>query len=308
MSRRPLVTVLMSVHNGDAFVREAVESVLAQTFGDFEFLLYDDASTDGTTDYLMGLRDPRLSVYRNEENLGLTATLNRGLEQAKGEYVARMDADDVCTPERLERQGKVLDENLDVGLVGSSRILIDEQGDFVAAAFATPDDLGIRWKCLLGNPFAHPTVVLRKRVLDAHGLYYDESFVTAQDYELWTRLLPRTRAVNLSEPLLRYRLRETGGSRSRKIEQLENHDHIAWTAIRRLVPGFKIRPEGVTELRGRFGGHSVREPDMDRRDPQWLQCYIELLDAFIEAHQHEPAAEAFRERQIAGLAAAGLAA
>jgi hypothetical protein len=215
-----------------------------------------------------------------------------------------MDADDVCVADRLERQVKFLDENLDVGLVGSSRILIDEQGDFVAAAFATPDDLGIRWKCLLGNPFAHPTVVIRKRVLDAHGLRYDESFVTAQDYELWTRLLPRTRAMNISEPLLRYRLREGGVSRSRKIEQLENHDRIAWTAIRRLVPGFKIRPEGVTELRGRFGGHSVREPDMDRRDAQWLQCYMELLEAFIQAHAHEQEVEEFRERQIAGLAAA----
>jgi glycosyltransferase involved in cell wall biosynthesis len=298
----------MSVHNGLPFVQEAVESVLSQTLADFEFLLFDDASTDGTTDYLMGLRDPRLSVFRNEENLGLTATLNRGLEMAKGEYVARMDADDVCVPERLERQVKCLDENLDVGLVGSSRILIDELGDFVAAAFATPDDLGIRWKCLLGNPFAHPTVVMRKHVLDAHGLRYDEAFATAQDFELWTRLLPRTRGVNLSEPLLRYRLREGGVSRSRRCEQLENHDRIAWTAIRRLVPGFKIRPEGVTELRGRFGGHSVREPEMDRRDPRWLQCYMELLEAFIQAHAHEPEVEAFRERQIAGLAASGLAA
>ena len=304
MPRCPLVSVLMSVHNGLPFVQEAVESVLAQTLSDFELLLYDDASSDGTTDYLMGLRDPRLSVFRNEENLGLTATLNRGLELAKGEYVARMDADDVAVPERLERQVKFLEENLDVGLVGSSRILIDERGDFIAAAFATPDDLGIRWKCLLGNPFAHPTVVIRKRVLDAHGLRYDEGFITAQDYELWTRLLPRTRGVNLSEPLLRYRLRDAGLSRSRRTEQLENHDRIAWTAIRRLVPGFKIRPEGVTELRGRFGGHSVREPDMDRRDPQWLQCYMELLDTFIRTHEHEPDVEAFRERQIAGLAAA----
>src|SRR3954470_5796718 len=104
MSRRPLVTVLMSVHNGAAFIQEAVESVLTQTLEDFEFLLYDDASTDGTTDYLMGLRDPRLSVFRNEENLGLAATLNRGIDMAKGEYVARMDADDVCVPDRLQRQ------------------------------------------------------------------------------------------------------------------------------------------------------------------------------------------------------------
>jgi glycosyltransferase involved in cell wall biosynthesis len=308
MPRRPAVSVLLPVYNDRAFVQEAVESILAQTFGDLELLIVDDASDDGSTDYLMSLRDPRVSVFRNDENLGITRTLNRGLGHAKGEYVARMDADDVSVPHRLEVQVKCLEENLDIGIVGSSRILIDEQGAFVAAALATPDDLATRWKCLLGNPFAHSTVVLRRRVLDAHSLRYDESFETAEDYELWSRLMPRTRGLNVSEPLLRYRLRDGGISRSRRAEQIETHDRIAYTTIRRLVPGFKIRPEGVVELRGRYGGASVREIDMDPRDPRWLQCYIDLLEAFLQAHRHEPGADAFRERQMAGLAAAGFAA
>src|SRR5207244_7669862 len=172
-----------------------------------------------------------------------------------------MDGDDVALPGRLARQVDFLRARPEVGVVGSSRVLIDERGRFVADAPAEDDDLRIRWKCLLGNPFAHPTVMLRLDLLDPHGLRYDESFRTAQDYELWARLLTVTRGVNLRAPLLKYRLRN-GVSRVHKAEQLRNHDRIAHAAIRRLVPGFSIVEEEVRQLRGRFGGHSVRDPGM----------------------------------------------
>src|SRR5204863_8008786 len=103
-------------------------------------------------------------------------------------------------------QVEFLHAHPEVGVLGSSRVLIDEQGGFIAIAPAAEDDLLVRWKCLLGNPFAHPTVMLRLDLLDRHGLRYDETFRTAQDYELWTRLLTVTRGANLPEPLLKYRL------------------------------------------------------------------------------------------------------
>ena len=282
MPRKPVVTVLMSVHNDRRFLPEAVESILGQSFGDFELLVIDDGSTDGSGDYLCRLTDPRLRVIRNARNLGLTRSLNIGLNRADGRYVARMDADDVAEPDRLRRQVEFLDGNDDVGVVGTSRTLLDETGGTVAVAPAAADDRGIRWKCLLGNPLAHPTVMMRHDVLNRHRLRYDESYATAQDYELWSRLLPVTKAANLVEPLLRYRLR-AGVSVTRKAEQLANHDRIAHACIRRLVPGFKIDASEVSQLRGRFGGHSVRDPSMDPDDFAWIARYHELRRALVAA-------------------------
>jgi glycosyltransferase involved in cell wall biosynthesis len=274
----------MSVYNDGRFLPEAVESILAQTFKDYEFLVIDDGSSDGTAEYLRTLRDPRVRVLRNAVNFGLTRSLNRGLDAARGTFVARMDADDVSHSQRLARQVEYLCARPDVGVVGSARDLIDEAGRFVAHAPAAEDDVAVRWKCLLGNPFAHPAVMLRRDALDAHGLRYDERFRTAQDYELWTRLLTITRGANLPEPLLKYRLRE-GLSRVHKADQLRNHDEIALAAIRRLVPGFAITRQEVTELRGRFGGHSVREAGMDPADPQWQQKYQSLRAAFAANYE-----------------------
>lgn len=283
MPHEPLVTVLMSVHNDARYLPAAVESVLRQSLDDFELLILDDGSTDGSAEYLARLADPRVRVVRNERNLGLTRSLNRGLDLARGLFLARMDADDVAAPRRLERQVEFLDRHPNVGVVGSSRVLIDEDGAVVAHAPAAEDDVAIRWKCLLGNPLAHPAVMLRLHLLNAHKLRYDERYRTAQDYELWSRLLAVTKAHNLPEPLLHYRLRD-GVSRTRKGEQLANHDRIAHASIRRIVPEFEISLDEVKELRGRFGGHSVREPDMDPAEPRWVGRYLELLEAFVERY------------------------
>jgi glycosyltransferase involved in cell wall biosynthesis len=273
----------MSTYNDALYLGAAVESVLGQTLGDFEFLIVDDGSTDGTRDLLDALRDPRVRVLRSPANVGLTRSLNRGLDDAAGKFVARMDADDVCLPERLARQVGFLNSHAEVGVVGTSRELIDERGGFVAHAPAAENDLHIRWKCLLGNPFAHPTVMLRRGVIERHGLRYDEAFLTAQDYELWTRLLAVTRGANLREPLLQYRLRD-GVSRVHKAGQLRNHDRIACGAIRRLVPGFVITDQEVSELRGRFGGYSVREAHMDPADPRCNEKFGQLRDAFAAVY------------------------
>jgi glycosyltransferase involved in cell wall biosynthesis len=274
------VTVLMSVHNDLRYLPQAVESILRQSFGGFEFLILDDGSTDGSADYIASLADPRVRLVRNETNLGLTRSLNRGLDLARGAFVARMDADDVALPERLARQVEFLESHPDVGIVGSSRVLIDEAGETIANAPAAETDLRIRWKCLLGNPFAHPAVMIRRGVLDRHALRYDEAYRTAQDYELWTRLLAVTKGHNLPEPLIQYRLR-AGISRTSKPEQLRNHDRIAHAAITRLVPAYPTSLADVTELRGRFGGFSVREPGMDPNDPVWVGRYLELLETFV---------------------------
>ena len=278
MNPSPTVTVVLSVYNDVRFLPAAVESIFAQTFADIEAILIDDGSGDGSGDYLDSLTDPRDRIIHNATNLGLTASLNLGIEAARGRYIARMDADDISEPDRLRRQVEFLDAHPDVGILGTSRRLIDEEGKEIAIARATEGDRAIRWKCLLGNPFAHPTIMLRKSVLDAHGLRYRDSF-RSEDYELWTRLLQHTRGENLTEPLLRYRLRE-GGNRPSKAQQLANHDRLAHEACRRLLPGFPLSVVQVRQLRGRYGGFSVREPDMDPADRQWIEKYAQMRRVF----------------------------
>lgn len=295
MPRQPLVSVLMSVHNDLQYLRESIDSILYQTFGDFEFILIDDGSTDGSGDFLKDLSDPRVALVVNPSNIGLTASLNRGLEIARGKYLARMDADDISEPQRLHRQVEFLEAHANIGIVGCSRHLIDDGGKTIAIAPALENDLAIRWKCLMGNPFAHPTVMIRRQALLDNALQYDPSFRTAQDYELWTRLLPRMQAANLPEPLVRYRLRN-GISRGSKTQQLANHDRIIRLAIQRLLPGFHLDPADIPQLRGRYGGMSVRETGMSADDQPWAGIYLKMLDAFCQQYANCDGIESLCER------------
>lgn len=296
--REPAVTVLMSVYNDYRYLRESVGSILGQSFTDFELVIVNDGSTDESTQYIRSLSDRRVRVLHNPANVGLARSLNRGLSAARGQYIARMDADDIAAPHRLARQVEFLDEFRGVGIVGSDRALIDDAGQDVGYAAALPANLAIRWKLLLGNPFTHPAVMLRRSVLQSHQLQYDPEWSVAQDYELWVRLLAHTRAANINEPLLWYRLRGDSVSGRQKVRQLECHDAAATAAIRRFAPTFDIEPpDTVRQLRGRFGGMSVRESSCDSADPTWLARYLELLAAFAAHHAAESGIHAFVQQQ-----------
>jgi glycosyltransferase involved in cell wall biosynthesis len=273
----------MSVHNDRRYLAQSVGSILDQTFDDFEFLIVDDGSTDGSSEVLRSTGDPRLQLITNSQNLGLTRSLNIGLNRARGRYVARMDADDIAEPMRLEWQVDAMERQPDLGLLGTGRLLMDHAGKTINIARPTQGQTAVLWKMLLGNAFAHPTVMIRRDVLERYQLRYDERFVTAQDYELWTRLLQYAAGDNIPEPLVRYRLRK-GISQTRKADQLANHDRIAFQAMRSIVPKFPVSPAEVRELRGRFGGYSVREPGMDPAEPKWVERYAMLRRAFELRH------------------------
>ncbi len=287
MPRNPVVSVLMSVYNDDRFLKAAVESILAQTYADLEFVIVDDGSSDGTAEILRSFKDDRIKIAVSKRNWGLTASLNRGLRSCRGRFLARIDSDDIADPQRIRRQVDFLEKRADVGIVGSSRLLVDESGQIVGRSNPPTDDLAIRWKSLLGNPFGHPTVMLRMELLKRYRLQYDRSYRTAQDYELWTRLLRVTRGANLQEPLVHYRLRN-GSPRTDRTKQLDCHDRIAALAIRRLLPEFPLTDEQVRNLRGRYGGWSVRDVAMNQLDPVWRQLYLSMFDAFGVAFGYEP--------------------
>lgn len=204
MSRAPKISVLLPVHNGEAYLRPAIESVLGQTLADFELLVIDDGSTDRTAAVVEAFDDPRIRLLRNPANLRLIATLNRGLDAARGEYVARMDADDICLPGRLQAQAAFLDAQRAVGVVGSAVQLIDADGA-LDGIMRFPERHGrIRWSLFYQSPLAHPAVMMRKALVAGIGGYNPQA-LHCEDYELWWRASRLTQLANLPQPLLQLR-------------------------------------------------------------------------------------------------------
>ncbi|MBN2503049.1 MAG: glycosyltransferase [Anaerolineales bacterium] len=283
----PLVSVLMSVYDNASTLHAALDSILAQTLTDFEFIVIDDASPDNSKIIIHEYTDSRFVLIENEGNLGLTAALNVGLRSAKGKYVARMDADDIALPTRLEKQITYLEQHPEVGILGTAAEVIGAEGESQGIARRPQADLAIRWMSLLANPFLHPTVMFRWELLVEHSLSYDERFSTAQDYDLWCRLLEHTQGANLAEPLLQYRLSH-GITGEHRQSQLRNHDIIAAESIARILPGFSIASDRVSALRALTAGHAAFEDDPDPQRIVLLNDYLNLFTVFAAKHHHHP--------------------
>jgi hypothetical protein len=206
MPETPRVSVVMAVRNGVPYLEQAVDSILAQTFTDFEFVIINDGSTDSTPEILERYQaaDHRVRLY-HQANMGLTASLNRGCARARGEYLARMDADDIAFPDRLARQVELLDQQPQVALVGSAVVRIDEGGREIKRNVCPTSHAEIVRALAEYNCFTHSTVMLRKDMLAAVG-GYREAYRQAQDYDLWLRLAERHELANLADPLLYYRV------------------------------------------------------------------------------------------------------
>jgi glycosyltransferase involved in cell wall biosynthesis len=215
---QPMVTVLMPVYNAEKYLAEAIESVLGQTYGDFEFLIINDGSTDTSADIIKGYTDDRIRYVINEENIALISTLNKGIAVAKGKYIARMDADDICESNRLETQIRFMEANTDVGVCGSWFQSIGGASNSIAK-YPTTDFL-IRYTALYQCPFCHPTVMLRTSVLKEHNLLYSKDYPHAEDYEFWLQLSRVTKMANIPESLLQYRLHESNISKTESATQL----------------------------------------------------------------------------------------
>jgi glycosyltransferase involved in cell wall biosynthesis len=203
--------VLLPVDQGQRYLREAVDSILSQTFSDFEFIIIDDASTDESAEIISSYQDPRIHFIRNGTNLGLTATLNKGLELARGEYIARMDQDDVSLPERLAKQVTFMEARPDLAASGTWAKEIDEAGRVVGDRRITVGEqmaYGYWWPC----PIIHPSAVIRRSLLG--DIRYNPDVGHAADYDLWLSLKKKYALDNLPEYLILYRVH--GGSTSVK--------------------------------------------------------------------------------------------
>ncbi len=277
-SPRPKVSVIMAVRNGGPYLAEAIASIRSQAFRDWELIMVDDGSTDDTAMTLQGAAgsDSRLRPFR-QEALGLVPALNRAVTEARGDFLARMDADDRSLPERLGRQVAFLTANSRVGVVGTAvRRIGAGQG-----LWRWPvDDAAARAALLFEAPFAHPTVMMRREVWEESGGGYRPEFRAAEDIDLWERLAPHTEFANLPAPLLEYRVhpgqvtavatREMAqnGARVRRrwlqrvgleptAEEMERHEAVAW-----------LRPGSIDEL-ARAGAWLMRLREANRRSG-WL--------------------------------------
>lgn len=217
-----LISVIMSVYNTEEkYLRTAIESILNQTYQHFEFLIVDDGSKSVCGKVLYSYTDPRIRIIRNEKNLGLTKSLNILLDQARGDYIARMDADDISFPDRLEKQLTYMEQHTDVDVLATATVMYRKGEPIVfAGLYREYDQERSRIRLSLANiSFPHPTVMFRSAFLSKWNLRYDETIRKAQDYNMWVRCAQKGNLFVLQEPLLIFRVHENQISANAKDQE-----------------------------------------------------------------------------------------
>lgn len=224
------VSVLMSVYNGERYLGESLTSMFDQTLSDFRLIVVDDGSTDKTWDILGNCLDRRLHLIKNDENIGLAASLNKALALSRGEYIARMDADDINLPDRLEKQITFLDQNQDIGILGTRVDFIDDDGRRISTWKTPTHPIVVDWSLRFSNCIAHPSVAMRRTVLNDLGGYNTE-YRYGQDYDLWARASLVTKLTNLPDILVKRRKWEENVTSS----QQKLQDDTAHTVMSELM-------------------------------------------------------------------------
>lgn len=228
----PRVTVLMPVYNGEKHIREAIESILGQTFRDYEFLVINDGSTDRSVEIIISYRDPRIRLAHNDTNSGLIFTLNRGLALATGEFICRMDQDDISLPERLARQVAFMESRPEIAVCGGWFRKFGA-GRSKIVRWRTDAD-GIRCGLLFDAMVGHPTVILRRDFIRKYGLQYDPAYKNAEDFALWVRVAEHGDLANLGEVLLLYRVHPAQITQRASAGQRETAGKVRLAQLRKM--------------------------------------------------------------------------
>jgi len=285
--KHPKITVLMPVYNTERFVSAAINSILKQSFIDFEFLVLDDGSTDGTVAKVEAFTDKRIRFIRNTKNKGVALTLNHGIELAKGKYIVRMDADDISYPNRLSEQFRFMESNPRVGVAGSRVRYFGCQPPLVDHTPLNADV--IKAYMLFDNPLYHPSVVIRKSLLNEFNLRYDPVYNRSEDYELWLRATQFFPVVNLPLPLVKFRCHRasvtTIAADTMKKQALE----LLRQGLTRL--GLKVSDEELLFHYAISKGQRMESLNMLSDSEKWLKNLVRCNfrvglynpDAFLEA-------------------------
>ena len=220
MNSKPILSILMPVYNSATYLRQAIESVLAQDYQDFELLLLDDGSTDESVEILRSIKDTRLRILVDGQNLRQPYRYNQGVRLAQGKYIAIMHSDDIALPARFATQIAFLEKNPTYDMLGSFAKIIQGENLTTRHIGTAGEGQLLQLFCLFNSPFIHPTMLFRREVLEQNP--YNTSFTTAEDYELWSRLLAKYKAINIPKSLLQLRIHPLKNAKRHKQQQLEN--------------------------------------------------------------------------------------
>ena len=220
----PKVSVILPIYNSEKYLKKSIQSILDQSFSDFEVIAINDGSTDNSLSILESFNDRRIKIFNNINNLGISASLNFGIQNSSGEYIARMDADDINLVNRLKDQTYFLDQNLNVDVVGS---YFETFGYTIPRKICPPlQDNQIKAALLFNAVLGHPVVMMRKESLLSNKLRYDSNYDGAEDYELWVRSSFKLRFANIPQVLLLYRIHSKQTSSSSREKQINIADSI----------------------------------------------------------------------------------
>ncbi|KKU68846.1 MAG: glycosyl transferase [Parcubacteria group bacterium GW2011_GWA2_47_16] len=270
----PRISVIMPVYNGEKYIKRAIDSIIRQTFADFELIIINDGSIDRSMEIVKSFGDRRIVTVENEQNTGLSAVRNQGLSTARGDLIAFLDCDDISHPDRLELEVAFLDTHPDFGLVGSYTRLIDMNSK----------PTGVLWRehipcekfplrVMFGNTFTTSSVMLRKTALPPTR--FRDGFAPAEDYELWTRMLKKWKGWNIPKILTDYRIHPAGTSIEKKALQQSAIDKIIASEIREL--GIEPSSEELALHRKNYGFAGTKEETekfLGQRE-MWLRKLIE---------------------------------
>jgi len=272
INKNPKVTVLMPVYNGEKYLREAIESILNQTFTDFEFLIVNDGSTDKSEEIINSYKDSRIRLVNNEMNKGVVFSLNKGLDLAKGKYVVRMDNDDISLPKRLETQVEFMKKHPEIGVAGAwAKTIGNKNKKYIKTYFNIEK---IKANLLFGTSVIHPSVIIDKERINKYNLRYSENCRYAEDYDLWSRSIKYFSITNINKVLLLYRDHDSNLS---KIVSKENIQTSVQIRKKQLKENLDIDPsnEDMIIHQSIYRPKNINLQDYLKRKEMWFNKLIE---------------------------------
>lgn len=243
----PLVSVVMAAYNEEKYIHEAIESILHQTYTNFEFIIINDGSTDRTEEIILSYTDPRIRYVRNEENLRLIASLNKGLALSTGKYIARMDSDDISMPERLQKQVAFMEANPSIGISGAQLVVFGSEDSTMNYPLEHED---LQLRLLITSCFPNNLVIFRNELVKKHTLAFTEGYHHGEDYKFWTQWLQITTGANLPEYLVKYRFHPSSVSHKFKDVQRQTRNRIRVEYVSEL---FQLQGEERAYAKDLFG-------------------------------------------------------
>lgn len=242
----------MAAFNEEKHIHEAIQSVLNQSFTDYEFIIINDGSSDRTEEIILSFNDPRIKYIKNEHNLKLIASLNKGLKAASGKYIARMDSDDICFENRLEKQIAFMEAHPEIGISGSQLLVFGNEDGLMQYPLSHED---IKLRLFITSCFGNNVVIFRREILEQYNLYFPQGYLHAEDYKCWTNWVAVTKTANLNESLVKYRSHSNSVSAQHKTLQRETRNRIRIEYISNV---FAVKPNVAEELTGPVSSEKLR--------------------------------------------------